>query len=502
MGRVVAALIRRAVPVLGTVLVLLGGLAVPGGAAPRPAPDLEALDRFLGSSLARTGLPGMAVVITHGPDVVVVRGFGTDSRGDAITATTPFRIASLSKSFTAVAVLQLVAAGRIDLDAAVRTYLPEFGVADPEVSRRITVRQLLNQTSGLADAGFSAVAGSPAADLSQQVAALHAARAVSEPGREFHYFDPNYQLLARMVEVVTGERFGTHLRERVFDPLGMRDTVAADTAADAARSVPALAPGHVLGYGVPIARPELDGLLAGSGGVVSTADDMASWLIMQSAAGGDGAPLLASADLTLMHTPPPGVAGGYGQGWQVVTPDTGPRRIEHNGVLSTYSAEQVLLPDSGYAFALLFNGNSALADTAGIKVGLATLLADGSMPAEIRSTRLLSVPFGLLTLGVPALRLGQLRRLGRWRARRTGRPWWGVVPGIGWLLLPTALLAGAPRLLEWIIGRSFTFWQLCLAMPELMVLLGVAAASGTAVAAGRAATLARHREPDGDRKSS
>ena len=84
--------------------------------------------------------------------------------------------------------------------------------------------------------------------------------------------------------------------------------------------------------------------------------------------------MLRPASVALMHTPPSGVAGGYGMGWQVVSPKEGPLRVEHNGVLSTFSADQVLLADSGYGFALLYDAHSALADTAGLKAGLAALL--------------------------------------------------------------------------------------------------------------------------------
>jgi len=159
-------------------------------------------------------------------------------------------------------------------------------------------------------------------------------------------------------------------------------------------------------------------------------------------------------------------------------------------VLSTFSADQVLLPDSGYAFTLLDNGNSALADTAGVKAALAAFLTDGPT-AGVRSTGLVALVLGALTLAVVALRTRNLLRLQRWTLRRKGRPWWSAVPGIVWLLVPTGLLVGTPAFLLVLIGRSFTFWQLCLAMPDVMIFLAVAAVTGTAVAASRVAALLR-----------
>lgn len=482
---------RRSGTVLACLAALLPGPSVPASTVPPSTVDAGALDRYLSASLAATGLPGMAVAVTRGSDVLYVRGFGAAADGAPVTARTQFRIASLSKSFTAAAVNRLVESGRVDLHAPVRAYLPGFRTVDPVASGRITVRHLLHQTSGMADAGFAAV-NDQTADLGQRVAQLRTATLVSEPGREFHYFDPNYQVLARVVEVVTGQPFGTALRDQVLAPLAMADTLAAPTAAAGAAQASRLGQGHVLVFGVPVTRPELDGLLAGSGGMVSTADDMARWLVMQSIG---GAPVLSPDSIDRMHTPPPDVPGGYGQGWQVVAPPDGPRRIEHNGVLSTFSADQVLLPDDGYGFALLYDAHSALADTAGVKAGLARLLAGAPAVDGPRSTAVLSLVVGGLLVALVAVRTVQWRRVGRWVGRRSSRPPWTAAPGIIGPLVPAALLIALPALLGLLIGRSFTLWQLGLAMPDVIVLLGVAAATGTAVAVGR---LARWRAVAGN----
>ena len=95
-------------------------------------------------------IPGLALGIVQGDEIVHLRGFGeADSSGRAVTPQTPFIIGSLSKSVTALAVMQLVEAGKVELDAPVQRYLPWFRVADEEASAEITVRHLLNHTSGL-----------------------------------------------------------------------------------------------------------------------------------------------------------------------------------------------------------------------------------------------------------------------------------------------------------------------------------------------------------------
>jgi CubicO group peptidase (beta-lactamase class C family) len=100
--------------------------------------------------MAAQRIPGLALGIVEGDRVAYTRGFGTaDESGAAVTPQTPFIIGSVSKSVTALAVMQLVEAGKIELDAPVQRYLPWFRVGNDEASAKITVRHLLNHTSGL-----------------------------------------------------------------------------------------------------------------------------------------------------------------------------------------------------------------------------------------------------------------------------------------------------------------------------------------------------------------
>lgn len=211
------------------------------------------------AQMAHHHIPGLALAITHGDQVVHVRGYGEAKPGVPVTGQTQFRMASLSKSFTALAVLQLVEAGKMELDAPVTRYLPGFALATPLAAARISVRQLLNHTSGLADAGFVNGLGGQQQSLPERVGSLRSAHPVAEPGKAFHYFDPNYQVLARLVEVVSGQAFDTYLQQHVFVPLAMRNTASGLTSAISAQSAPHLAQGHVLAYGAALALPELAG---------------------------------------------------------------------------------------------------------------------------------------------------------------------------------------------------------------------------------------------------
>lgn len=460
--------------------------------------------------MARHRIPGLALAITRGGQVLYVRGYGQAQGGVPVTGQTQFRIASLSKSFTALAVLQLVEAGKIELDAPVAQYLPGFTLATASAAARISVRQLLNHTSGLADAGFVNGLGGQQQTLADRVFSLRFARAVDGPGSAFHYFDPNYHLLARLVEVVSGQAFDAYLQQHVFAPLAMQGTVSALTSAIPEQLTPLLAQGHVMAYGMALSLPELSGFLGGSGGVVSTASDMAHYLIAQSQHGMHaGRSVLSANGISLMQTPPSGAASSYAMGWTTASVH-GTATVEHNGVLSTFYADAVLLPvngqpsgepsgepsgdSSGYGFVLLYNAYGLTAATVGfseIKNGLVMILT-GRVPVGGG----LSLPWlgaGLLALSalIVTLLLWSLLRLHRWRARAVNAPRWKLWWSVLWPVAPALLLVGLARLLLLQTGRYFDLGMLSRAMPELVILLAICGALGLLNSGIRLVMLAR-----------
>jgi CubicO group peptidase (beta-lactamase class C family) len=260
------------------------------------------LDRFAAEYVERRGLPGAAVAVTLDGETVHTGGYGVDGGGEPLRADTPMRIASLSKSMTALAVMQLVESGDVELDRPVYDYLPDFGIADPR-GARITVRQLLDQSSGMSDQGFSPVdRPRRPTSLAEAVAQMDGAGLSAAPGEEWEYHNPNYHVAARLVEVVGGRPFTEYMEEHVFAPAGMDDTSSPDPATD---TVPDLARGHVRAYGLNIPAPEPEHFSTGAGGVVSTAEDMARWVILQGDGGrAPGGTELVSAESVELITPP------------------------------------------------------------------------------------------------------------------------------------------------------------------------------------------------------
>ncbi|SFK50671.1 CubicO group peptidase, beta-lactamase class C family [Streptosporangium canum] len=333
---------EEAVGLFGVTLAQLVLASAAAAAPPGRALDATAVDSYMNDYLARTGLPGAVVAVTRGDQVIRAAGYGHGADGRTLTAGTPMPVASLSKSFTALAVMQLVEAGKVNLDTPVRHYLPEFEMADPRAGK-ITVRQLLNQTSGMADSAFPDLALPQSDTLAGAVARMRGAKLSGEPGTKMNYHNPNYFVAARLVEVVSGVPFADHMSGKVFGPLGMKASTTVNTTKD----MPGGAKGYIRAYGQVIPRSHPYWFANGSQGVVTTADDLTRWLIMQNNKGrsAHGRQIVSTRSIETMRAPSKG--SSYGMGWSTSEPEQGPVRIQHTGWLLTHNAMQTLLPDGG-----------------------------------------------------------------------------------------------------------------------------------------------------------
>ena len=441
------------------------------------------IDDFVTQQMARHHLPGLALVITQGNQVIYQKGFG-----NGITPQTQFYLASVSKSFTAMAIMQLVEARKVDLDAPIQRYLPDFMTRDLEASRLVTVRQLLNQTSGMADSGFPEVRLPQMKTPAERVHSLQSARPVASPGKEFHYFNPNYDVLARLVEVASGQTFSAYLESHIFTPLGMKKTFNVLRTDEAEKKSSDLAQGHVLPFGIPIPANEMIGYVGGSAGVISTAEDLANFLIMQNQEGQFGNQAIVSPEsIALMQTPPTGIETNYGMGW-FVSQEDGQKILDHNGILSVFYAEVVLLPEDQIGMALLYNASSLSATTFAfpeIKNGLIALL-NGHQAKKGKFTVVhWGIVFAVLTLAGVGLALNSLIHLPNWAQWAAGKPLWQLLPGIVWALAPPILLLLIPSIVASGSGRVFSYMALLRSMLELYVWVGTSAIFGLANAIGR-----------------
>jgi CubicO group peptidase (beta-lactamase class C family) len=213
-------------------------------------PDLEKLDAYIEANMRQNRIPGMALAITQGERILYLQGYGSSFSNQAVTPKTPFYIGSVSKSFTALAVLQLVEQGLIELDAPIQAYIPWFQVANESYSSAITARHLLNQTSGMSRSDYNRDLLPADATIEEAVRNLKVIQPSQPPGENLHYFNANYTILGYLVEEVSGLGYGEYLQERIFKPLDMERSF---TDPQAARAV-GLAQGHTQMLSFPLPR--------------------------------------------------------------------------------------------------------------------------------------------------------------------------------------------------------------------------------------------------------
>ena len=322
------------------------------------------LDDYVERQMRRLHMPGAALAVVEGERITHSRGFGrARPGGEPPTPQTPFVLGSITKSFTALAVMQLAEAGKVDLDAPVQRYVPWFRLADPGASARITVRHLLNHTSGLPQlAGLLALTDfddRPGA-AERQARSLASLEITRSPGAAFEYSNLNYNLLGLIVEAVSGESYPDYVQNHIFTPLGMSHSHTSQTFAKR----DGLAAGHRHWFAHPVAVPDTPmprGSLP-SGQLISSAEDMARYLIAHLNGGRyGGTQLLSGAGMDTMHHgaveyTTMGITTQYGMGW--FDDDTGPTRIVwHSGTVPDFSSFMAILPEQKKGIVILFNAD-------------------------------------------------------------------------------------------------------------------------------------------------
>jgi CubicO group peptidase (beta-lactamase class C family) len=338
--------------------------------------DEPGLRAWVDGVLHRHPAVGLAVGIVRDGALELFdgRGFADIALSTPITEDTVFRIGSVTKPFTAIAVMQLYERGLIDLDAPANDYLRAYPLVPAQAGfRPATVRHLLTHTAGIPEARhvwdllhpeagpfegrppiLSVQAGEPLPPLAEHFRG--GLRIVAQPGTVFAYSNHGFATLGQIVEDMSGMALERYFRERIFEPLAMEDTDLLRSERLASR----LATGYSLGPRGAAAVPDRDWIGAGGGGIFSTTRDIARFAaaLMGGGANEHGS-ILEPASLATMfephHRPDPRLPG-WGLGFSRA--QAGRHRIVgHDGILPGFNSELLVAPGDGIALIAFTNGS-------------------------------------------------------------------------------------------------------------------------------------------------
>ena len=345
--------------VAGGSLALLAVTGVVHNASAQGTATAEQRQRVdaLFARVIKAGEPGAAVVVSRGSETVLAAAYGVadiESR-TAITPSTAFRLASVSKQFTAAAILTLVESRRLTLDERLGDLLP----AIPAYAGGITVRHLLTHTSGIPDYEPLLGSGDGPQVKDRDVLELmaQAKKLYFVPGASWRYSNSGYALLALIVERVSGRSFASYLRTHVFDMAGMSRAVAHEDGVDV---VEQRAYGHTqVAGGWRKTDQNRTSAVLGDGGIYASAEELARWSDAL-----DRGAVLSEAMLREATTPAALSSGGttsYGYGWFLDT-HRGHRRQRHEGDSIGFRTAIQRYPDDGLTVIVLLNRGAAPID--------------------------------------------------------------------------------------------------------------------------------------------
>jgi dipeptidyl aminopeptidase/acylaminoacyl peptidase/CubicO group peptidase (beta-lactamase class C family) len=333
--------------------------------ARRPRIDAAHWQRRLAVLAERHSVPGASLgILRVATDEVVEAAYGVLNKDTGIDVTTDsvFQIGSISKVWTATVVMQLVDEGLLDLDAPISEVLPELRLADPDVTKQVTMRHLLTHTSGI-DGDVFTDTGRGDDCIEKYVAQLDEVAQNHPLGVTWSYCNSGFVVMGRVIEKLTGGTWDAAMRERIFTPLGLQHTVTLPEDALLYRA----AVGHIAeGTDEPTRAPvwSLPRSLGPAGLITSSPADVLAFARMHLAGGAaDGTQVLSAASAAAMtdkHADLPDkytLGDSWGLGWIRFDWD-GHRLIGHDGNTIGQAAFLRLLPEQGLAVTMLTNGGN------------------------------------------------------------------------------------------------------------------------------------------------
>lgn len=337
---------------------------------PAQMPDYDSLAAAVQGEAARWNIPGMAAAVLHnGQRTATATGVTNVEHPVPVTPETRFQIGSISKVFTSTAIMALVDQGKLDLDAPVSTWVPDLPIQRPDDYATLSLRHLLNHTTGFeGDIFFDMGNGDDA--LAAGIARFGEIPLWTQPGEIMVYCNAGFCLAGRIIEIVTGQVYEDVIADLIFAPLGMEHTSFPTTdlltwPTASGHSLPKREDGNV------VARPwALPRFVNAAGGIVSTVDDLLNFAEMHMNDGTFGETHILSADATeemrTRSSASDQLDEGYGVGWNIVHAGDVPL-INHGGATNGFRAWLLTVPSHQFAIAILTNSDKGLRATSAIE---------------------------------------------------------------------------------------------------------------------------------------
>lgn len=324
-------------------------------AVAQPYAEARAHANQVGNELRARGIPGLAVAVAVEGQLEYAEGFGYADLEERVPAwpATKFRIGSISKAVTSVALMQLVESGKLDLDAPIQKYVPSF----PDKGSKITARLLAGHLAGIRHyQGDEFLISKHYDSVVDALKIFENDPLVAPPGTEFHYSSYGFDLLSAVIESASGENFLSYMQSHVFTPLGLVNTTADQNSA-------------IIEQRSRVYEREKDGSTENApyvdnsykwaaGGFLSTAPDLVHF---GSALLHPG--FLKEESLKLLFTSQKTNSGketGYGMGWFIGKSANGERIYQHSGGSVGGTSQLLLYPDSHVVVALVTNLSEGL----------------------------------------------------------------------------------------------------------------------------------------------
>ena len=320
----------------------------------------HALAEFVEATATKFGVPGVAVgAFAHGREAYACHGVTSVDNPLPVDRDTMFVLGSVTKTFTATALMRLVAQGRVDLDAPVRRYVPELRLADEQTAASVTVMNLLNHTAGLG-LGFIADTGEGDDALARYVAQLPELELIGPPGARASYSQAGFNLIGRIIEKVTGLTYERAVASLLFEPLGLEHSYYLASDVLSRRFAVGHNPGEDGALAVARLRKRWRGDNPG-GGLESSAADLLRWARFHLGDGraSTGEEVLPAEVLQRMKEPTVELRGSslgdaLGIAWFLRDVD-GVRTVGHGGSTNGQFAELLLVPERDFAVVSLSN---------------------------------------------------------------------------------------------------------------------------------------------------